>query len=137
MILDPLEAMLKGTAPTAAVRLTTEILARMGRGANPMHTRAADFNQAAEIYYRTELCQMHLQNGLDTLIEDGRRLDACTDPSVGLIREQLTGTVPAALFIGQTGSRVLAGKAAIDEIHRLLMLVLLIIHCERQATDTN
>ena len=136
MILDPLEAMLKGTTPTAATRLTTEILARMGRSTNPMHTKAADFNRAAEIYYRTDLCRTHLKNGLDTLIEDGRRLDAGTDPSVGHIREQLTGTIPAALFIGQTGSRVLSGTAAMDEIHRLLLLILLIVHCELQATGT-
>ncbi|MBM9536095.1 hypothetical protein [Desulfobulbus alkaliphilus] len=136
MILDPLEAMLKGTAPTAAARLTTEILSEMGRNTNPMHVRAADFNRAAEIYYRTNLLQTHLKNGLETLIEDGRRLDACSAPSVCLIREQLTGTIPAALLIGQIGSRVLTGKAAIDEIQRLLLLILLIIHCERQTTAT-
>jgi hypothetical protein len=95
-----------------------------------MRIKAGDFNRAAETYYRTDLCRLHLTNGLDTLIDDGRKLDACGDQSIQALKEQLTGSAPAALFIREAGSRLLAGEATDREIHVLILLTLLIIHRE-------
>jgi hypothetical protein len=127
--------MLKGTVPTAAARLTGALLNRHGRVANPMQIKAETFNRAAETYYRGDLCNQHLQNGLETLVDDGLRLDSCSDPAVGALKEQLTGKAPAALFIRETGCRVVAGEATDREIHILILLVLLIIHRELRTGD--
>ncbi len=131
--IDRLDAMLNGSEPTAAARLTQAILNRHGRAFDPMHVEAATFNQAAETYYRTDLCTLHLSNGLETLIADGQRLDVCTDPAVGALKGQLTGKAPAALFIRETGSRVKAGEASSREIQVLILLILLIVHLELQG----
>lgn len=131
-VFDPLDAMLHGNTPTAAVRLTNAILGGHGWGADPMRVGAAEFNRAAEAYYRTDLCRLHLRNGLDTLIEDCQRLDACADPAIGAIKEQVLGNGPAALFVHEAGHRLLADQASGQEIHALLLLTLLIIHRERQ-----
>ena len=128
-----LEAMLKGTVPTAAAHLTGAILNRHGRPANPMQIDAETFNRAAETYYRRDLCDLHLANGLETLVDDGQRLDACTDAAIGTLKEQLTGKGSAALFIRETGSRLLAGVATNREIQVLILLILLVIHRELQA----
>jgi len=133
-IFEALAAMLAGTAPTAAARLTGAILNRHGRGGDPMRIGAADFNRAAESYYRTGLCRLPLHNGLEALIADGLHLDACTDPAIGALKERLLGSAPAALFIRETGHRVLAGTASGQEIHVLLLLTLLIVHRERLAS---
>ena len=131
--LNILEAMLKGTAPTAAAQLTGAILNRHGRSAHPMQIEAETFNRAAESYYRRDLCDLHLANGLKTLLDDSQRLDACSDPAIGALKERLSGKGPAALFIRETGNRVLAGEATDREIQILILLILLIIHRELQT----
>jgi len=131
---DILEAMLKGTVPTAAAQLTGAILNRHGRVMHPMQMEAETFNQAAETYYRRDLCSLHLVNGLETLVDDGQRLDACSDAAIGALKGQLTGKGPAALFIRETGNRVLAGEASDREIQILILLILLIIHRELQTS---
>ena len=55
------------------------------------------------------------------------------DPTVGALKERLTGSAPAALFIREAGSRLLAGEATDREIHVLILLTLLIIHRELRA----
>ena len=132
-IFDSLEAMLRGTKPTAAAQLTRAILDKHGRGSDPMRVKAGDFNRAAETYYRTDLCRLHMNNGLDTLIDDGRKLDACADTDIGALKERLTGSASASLFIRETGSRLLAGEATGREIHILILLILLVIHRELRA----
>ena len=128
--LEAMAAMLEGREPTVADRLVAGILGRQGRTADPMRVEAAAFNEAAEAYYREELCRAHLADGLATLIEDGRDLDASMDAELGRLREQLTGRAPAALFLREAGSRMLAGEAADREILILILLILLIV--ERQ-----
>ncbi len=132
-IFDSLEAMLRGTKPTAAAQLTGAILDKHGRGSDPMRVKAGDFNRAAETYYRTDLCRLHMNNGLETLIDDGRKLDACADADIGALKERLTGSASASLFIRETGSRLLAGEATGREIHILILLTLLVIHRELRA----
>ncbi len=131
--LDTIEAILNGTLPSAAAQLTSAILGSHGRAADPMQVEAQAFNRAAERYYRTDLCRLHLANGLATLVDDGLQLDRCTDPTIGALKEHLTGKGPATLFIRETGSRVLAGEASGREIHILILLILLIIHCQSRT----
>ena len=129
-IFDSLEAMLRGTKSTATAQLTGAILDKHGWSPDPMRIKAGDFNRAAETYYRTDLCRLHLNDGLETLIDDGRKLDACVDADIGALKERLAGSGPAALFIRETGNRLLAGEATDREIHVLILLTLLIIHRE-------
>lgn len=136
-VLDPLDAMLQGRTPTAAAQLTHRILDRHGRSTDPMRLGAEEFNSAAETYYRTTLCRQHLENGLETLIEDGRLLDACTDPTLAGVKEQILGSGPAVLFIRETGHRVLAGQASNREIQVLLQLILLIVARKREESNHN
>jgi hypothetical protein len=136
-IFDRLEAMLRGAKPTAAAQLTGAILDKHGRGSDPMRLKAGDFNRAAETYYRTDLCRLHVTDGLETLIDDGKRIDACADPAIGALKERLTGSAPAALFIREAGSRLLAGEATDREIHVLILLTLLIVHREGGGDSGN
>ncbi len=132
-VFDQLEAMLAGAKPTAAALLTGAILDKHGRSRDPMRIKAETFNRAAEDYYRFDLCRLHLENGLETLTDDGRRLDADNDSTVGALKERLTGSAPATLFIREAGSRLLAGETTDREIHVLILLTLLIIHRELRA----
>ena len=127
-LFDNLEAMLNGAQTSAASRLSAAIVAKVGRGSDPMRINSEVFNRSAERYYREDLCRLHLENGLTTLLEDAQELDACQDSEIGSIKEQLIGSAPAALFIRETGCRLLAGEATDREIHALILVSLLIVH---------
>lgn len=133
-ILGRIDAMLQGAEPTASTRLSSAILKTMGRETDPMRVDTQAFNSAAEAYYRTELCHQHLQDGLDTLIEDGVRLEECAAQTIGNLKERLLGSVPAPLFIREAGHRALNGSASTREIHLLILLALLIVHREQQRS---
>ncbi|NCC41950.1 MAG: hypothetical protein EOM21_21585 [Gammaproteobacteria bacterium] len=89
----------------------------------------------AEHYYRDDLCRLHLENGLETLLEDAVRLDGCTDNEIGSLKELLIGSTPAALFIRETGCRLRDGVATEQEIHLLILLSLVILHQEIRHND--
>ena len=76
----------------------------------------------------------HLADGLETLVEDGRALDASLDAELGSPREQLIGRAPAALFLREAGSRMLAGEAADREILILILLTLVIVEQHWRST---
>lgn len=127
-LFDKLESMLNGGQPAAADRLSAAIVAKVGRGSDPMRINSEVFNRSAERYYREDLCRLHLENGLSTLLEDAQDLDGCQDSEIGAFKEQLIGSAPAALFIRETGCRLLAGEATDREIHALILLGLLTVH---------
>ncbi|MGD9948732.1 MAG: hypothetical protein AB7U29_09660 [Desulfobulbus sp.] len=125
-LFDYLDGMLKGERLSAAQSLTEAILGKHGRATDPMRIKSDDFNRMAEHYYRNDLCRLHLGNGLDTLVEDGLRFDAINDAKTGALKEQLIGSTPSALFIRETGCRLLAGEATDREIHMLIVLCLVL-----------
>lgn len=127
-LLATMHAILGGSQPSAARSLTAAILARQGGAMDPMHIPSETFNRSAEAYYRNDLCRLHLQNGLDTLMEDARQLDASPDPELAQIKQQLIGSSSATLFLRETGCRLLAGEATDKDLHSLALLTLLILH---------
>lgn len=135
-LFDNLESMLNGGQPTAAGRLSAAIVAKLGRGSDPMRINSELFNRSAERYYREDLCRLHLENGLATLLDDAQALDDCQDSEIGTIKEQLIGSAPAALFIRETGCRLLAGEATDREIHALILVGLLIVHRAMRGSDS-
>ena len=135
-VFDALEAMLKGQRLNAAEHLTKAILGKQGRGFDPMRVKSEDFNRMAERYYRDELCRLHLDNGLDSLVEEGLRFDAHKEAATGALKQQLIGSTPTALFIRETGCRLLAGEATGREIHLLIVLILVLFHQQMQRQET-
>ncbi|MGE4560776.1 MAG: hypothetical protein AB7E77_11285 [Desulfobulbus sp.] len=135
-LFDTLDAMLRGERPSAAQSLTAAILRKHGRLSDPMRIRSDDFNRMAERYYRDDLCRLHLDNGLDTLVEDGLHFDAGKDAETNALKEQLIGSTPAALFIRETGCRLLAGEATGREIHMLIVLCLVLFQWRMQQHET-
>ena len=129
-LLDPLEAMIQGKHPSAADQLTAKILSKSGSATEPMHLKSREFNKMAEQYYRDDLCHLHMDNGLDTLVEDGLHFDGQHNPQATALKEQLIGPAPTALFIRETGCRLLAGEATGKEIHMLIVLCLALYHQE-------
>nr|WP_321465794.1 hypothetical protein [uncultured Desulfobulbus sp.] len=135
-VFDWLEGMFKGERLSAAETLTRAILGKHGRTTDPMRIKSEDFNRMAERYYRDDLCRLHLDNGLDTLVEDGLSFDKSKDPAMGALKEQLIGSAPAALFIRETGCRLMAGEATDREIHMLIVLCLVLLQQQSQQHQT-
>jgi len=55
---------------------------------------------------------------------------------MGALKEQLIGSAPAALFIRETGCRLLAGEATDREIHMLIVLCLVLLQQQTQQHQT-
>ena len=135
-LFDSLDAMLRGDRLPAAASLTTAILGKNGRGTDPMRVKSEDFNRMAERYYRDDLCQKHLDDGLDTLVEDGLRFDEASDAEAGKLKEQMIGSTPTALFFRESGCRLLAGEATDREIHMLIILCLVLFDQHTRTQET-
>jgi hypothetical protein len=135
-LFDCLNAMLRGKRLSAAERLTEALLGTHGRISDPMRINSNDFNRMAEQYYRGDLCRLHMDNGLDTLVEDGIRFDACAETETGALKEQLIGSTPMALFLRETGCRLRAGEATDREIHLLIVLYLILFHQQNRQHGT-
>jgi hypothetical protein len=125
-IFDSLEAMLKGEQLSAAECLTRGIVGTHKRTSDPMGINSDEFNRMAERYYRNDLCRLHMDNGLDSVVEDGMLFDRSEDAQSGALRQQVIGSTSAALFIRETGCRLLAGEATDQEILRLIILCLVL-----------
>ena len=55
--------------------------------------------------------------------------------ATGALKRQLIGSTPSALFIRETGCRLLAGEATGKEIHRLILLFLVFFHQQGQQQE--
>lgn len=119
-------------AETSAGRQTRAILAALG-ARSPLHVPAADFNRAAEDYYRERLRKEHLREGLRFLLRDAADLDREHDAELrAALRETLDGRTAADVVArAQTGA--VEGALAPAQLTTLIQLVLLAIARDARA----
>jgi hypothetical protein len=111
---------------TVSGRLTTGILDSIG-ARTPLSVDAAEFNSAAERYYRTELCASHMAEALSFLEEDLAAASSWRDGEKAI----LAGIVPdrdAVAFLQECRSDVLLERAPEAVLQRLISLVILSVH---------
>ncbi|WP_153306557.1 hypothetical protein [Desulfogranum japonicum] len=122
-----LESIFNGSEPSAAQRLTVSITGCHNLRSAPMKEEAALFNRCAEQYYRGALCSHHMQEGLETFVENARQLENTGRSDLVKLKEIIIGQSRADRFIAATGKHVLRGTASEKQLHQLLLLFLLII----------
>lgn len=130
-----LEERINSPASTAAGRLTAGILDRCG-GRSAMHMPAADFNGAAEGYYRTVLRRSHLEESLTVFCESVRLLDRLALEGCGRFREataELLDGRSAAAFANHIIPDIAAGRLSEDMLRTVIELLLLCIEAEQAA----
>ncbi len=120
----------------AAARLQSGILAEAGvRSAFSL--TAAEFNRAAERYYRGPLKQHHLRAGLACLERDLRELDAnrMREPAYGHAIRSLIGEESAAGFLARVRPALLREGLRENELYRLIGLLLAVIHRDTERSQ--
>lgn len=136
--LAKMKEMLAGNKRTAAQRMTGNIMESRGLRGGAMNLDAAEFNQAAEKYYRTTLLTSHMEEGLRVLAEDSRHFEREKCPVQGRMAEIVTGGCSVAAYTDRVGPTIISGKATVSEIQRVILLSLLIIeHQQREQENVS
>jgi len=117
----------------AAAKLRRGILGTLGER-NPMKVPAAEFNGAAEAYYRDDLRQVHFGEGLDILTGDFARLDR-EQAGDGRLREALDRILQgrsATGFLQEVRRDLLAERLPSETLGQVIGLVLLSVYRDSQ-----
>lgn len=131
--LASIESIINGSQPSAFEILTANILGCQGKKRSPIAIDASEFNDAAETYYRTELCSSNMREGLHAFIQHSRILEQSGNELTDKLKNRLIGTCPADRFIARAGKKVIQGQASEKEVHSLLLLFLLMMEQETAA----
>ncbi len=136
--LADLAARLEDTHATAAGRLLDGILETAG-SADPMRLTAAEFNTAAERYYRTTLRRKHLAAALDLLREALKALDSWPAWRSGRYNAAMMHLFKgrsADRFVADAGADLLADRLSPEAIKTLILAAVLAVEAQRQQART-
>jgi hypothetical protein len=115
---------------SALDRLTRGILEKAGVP-SPLKASGEDFNRAAEQYYRDDLRKAHMEEALDVLQEEFKKLDShilCEDCFYQNAHKSLLGGRSAAEYLIRVKKDLLEESLPIDATRKLIHLTLLTIH---------
>lgn len=129
-LLDDLEQRLLHPAEHAA---SNQIIAAITPG-NPMNLGAAEFNRAAEKYYRETLRRGHMEQALKLLQEDLRQLEKSSQG--GEIHDIMAGR-EVQPFLQAIKADLLTDNLGVQPLVRLLNLMLLSEQQDRQLNIEN
>ena len=109
--------------------LTSDILKPLGKK-DPMQVKAADFNRAAETYYRTTLRKSHLRESIAALEQACRKIEGRGQAAANaMIREVLDGQ-SSLDFLELTSRDLIEDKLPEEMLLRLIHLTLIVIDNE-------
>ncbi|HQU16966.1 MAG: hypothetical protein B7Z66_12405 [Chromatiales bacterium 21-64-14] len=134
--LRDLRERLEQPALSAAGRLTAGILAEAGTR-SALALSGAEFNRAAERYYRGPLKLRYVRDGLDRLDHDLHRFDQepSLEPAYRHALRQVLGDQPAAGFLERIRPALLRDHPREEDLHRLICLLLISIHRDTAHAD--
>lgn len=124
--LDDLRARIDDPARTASGKLTQGILGNLN-AKTPLSVPAAEFNAAAERYYRTDLCAQHMVEAFSFLEEDFQQAPEWKEGEKTIVKTVLGGN-DAVAFLAACREEVLADTVSRDVLETLISLVILSIH---------
>ncbi len=120
------------TGGPVASRLTRAVTERAG-ARKALDLDSEEFNLAAERYYRTDLRVRHLRESLAIFRQDLSRLEKGIAGHDGKVRGALEDIVPedsAPSYLMNMRKTILEGCAPVEELRRLIRLVILTEHAE-------
>lgn len=130
-VLADLKMRLLDPSSTAAGRLTDGILKELG-ARQPLSVPAAEFNSAAERYYRTGLCTRHMAEAFSFLEEDLALAGSWKEGCRTMLQTFMEGR-DATGFVRNCRSDVLMDRAPEEVLRTLIGLLVLSVHQDTVA----
>ncbi len=128
--LDALKRRLEGQSPTAYDAIMKGVQRQLPSRRSVFSVPAEKFNSSAERYFRTELKQMHIREGLSVLADDCRNLEKNTDPEIRQIMAAVGSGGDGTRFIADTAEDIVRETAGVRTLGKILYLALAAIHIE-------
>ena len=124
--MEDLIARLQDDTITASGKLTKGILKTVGAD-NPLAVKATEFNNAAERYYRTDLCLKHMVEAFSFLEQDFSPVRQLKEGEKTILK-WILGTKDAADFLKECKDDITNDRASEDILSKMISLVVLSIH---------
>ncbi|HUH65052.1 MAG TPA: hypothetical protein VLZ07_01350 [Syntrophales bacterium] len=113
-------------------RLTKAVIEKAG-AKSPLNMKAAEFNRAAEGFYRNELKVCHLEEAFRFLEEDMPNIEAVFPGDQRSIRSALQYALngqDAAQFVSISSQKAIGEEISTSDLVRLINLTLISVHCD-------
>ena len=123
---------------TALGRLSRGVLKRL-QAKDPLHAEAAEFNRAAEEYYRIDLRRKYLEEAFEVLERDLTQPDfqlALYDAAVRRALNYTLGNWDLHAFLQVVRGALITGSIREEDINRLINLLLLVIRVKVEAAPS-
>jgi hypothetical protein len=122
---------------SAHARLTKGILDKAG-ASDPMALSARQFNSMVEKYYREDLKQHQIKEGLQILKKDLIKIDAWDSWRSGIYNKALLSIlkgIGADEYLRNKKREVISGEASVEVLKKLIHLMLLTIHQRMETAE--
>jgi hypothetical protein len=129
-----LEEKLSGNATTAQHRIITGVRRQQNHKKDPFSVSADTFNSGMEQYFRGELKQQQIREGLGVLLNDCTTLERQSDNDFSAILSKVAPDTGAAKYVAGNIEHIVSEKADTKTLENILHLCLAIIHHHQQHT---
>jgi hypothetical protein len=136
-IIRRLEARIENPDDSAQGRITEGILGVAG-ASSPLKLSGAEFNQAAERYYRHTLRRRQVEEALLLLEDEFKKIDShafCEECLYKEAQQRILGAQSASEFLAGVRKELDDEHPPLDRLRKLIHLILLAIHGNRQQYE--
>ena len=133
--MNDLKLRLNDGGTTASGKLTGGILKVIG-AKDPLSVSASEFNNAAERYYRTGLCDKHMHEALAFLMEDFSSARPLKEGEK-TIMNRILGSKDAVDFLKEIEADVVNDRITEEALGKLISLVVLSVHFDTIEAVSN
>jgi hypothetical protein len=105
---------------------------------NPMHFAGDTFNRHAETFYRDTLCHRHMADGFKTLVDEFVQMDlwaSFREPDLKDIIRTILPDQNLDSFLKQVKTPLMDGTISLENIRKLIFLIILYMDLERRQHD--
>ncbi len=127
-----LEEKLNGDATTAKKRILEGVCRQQNQRKGPLSVSAEIFNRGMEKYFRGELKQQHIREGLAVLMNDCATLEQQPESGFSELVNRIAPDTGAAKYIAGNVENIISETADATTIQNLLQICLTIIHHQKQ-----
>jgi hypothetical protein len=133
--IERLEERVRANSPASALSRLMDGILREAGATDPLRVSAEEFNRASERYYRNTLRRRYLDEAIEVLGTDFLDLDRRAATQRDDISDAVLSTLggqDAIGFLRANRGALLAGNASVDVFQKMIHLLLIVVHRDRE-----